>query len=71
MTLLKFCLQTLSYHCDILVFRNQEGVNKPPLSTLLLLVIHHVRLHMWKGPPKLQTAQHNPPYGVFSASQSL
>lgn len=47
---------------------NQEGINKPPLSALLLLVIHHVSLHMSKGPPKLQAAEHNPPYDVFSAS---
>ena len=59
-----FCPQASSYLHNIL---NQEGVNKPPLSTLLLLVIHHVSLHVLRGPPGLQTALLSPPYDVLRA----
>lgn len=47
MTLSTFFQQVHIQIC-IYVFKNHEGVHKPPLSTLRLQVIHHVRLHMWK-----------------------
>lgn len=43
---------------------------KPLLSALLHLTIHHALLHMLRGPPKLQSHEHNPPYDVVSASPS-
>lgn len=48
-------------HCHILLCQTQKASTSLRCQLLLLLGIHHVSLHMLKGPPKQRTTQLSPP----------